>query len=297
MKFAGQDDKKFMIDASGQGDYTNYLPSNKLVIPVDTSLVLANGTISSRFRNRMVSPMIWEYSDNYAYKGDLAIMDLLSNNGWKRPVYISTTVPADQYKGLEKYFIQEGMAYRLAPVKTEGAEQGEYGSIDPDIMYDNMMNKFKWGNAADPHVYLDENNRRMFVNFRRLFGNLGNALLQSGDTTRAIEAVRKGIGIMPAEKLPHDYFSIVLAEDLIKAGHNEEGMRLLDDIISYADQYLSYVIRLRSNQRFGLDYSTGINMQALLDIYNMSVKMKMDSLAKSVEPLVNKYYTQLYSRK
>ena len=297
VKFAGQDDKKFMIDASGQGDYTNYLPSNKLVIPVDTSLVLANGTISSRFRNRMVSPMIWEYSDNYAYKGDLAIMDLLSNNGWKRPVYISTTVPADQYKGLEKYFIQEGMAYRLAPVKTEGAEQGEYGSIDPDIMYDNMMNKFKWGNAADPHVYLDENNRRMFVNFRRLFGNLGNALLQSGDTTRAIEAVRKGIGIMPAEKLPHDYFSIVLAEDLIKAGHNEEGMRLLDDIISYADQYLSYVIRLRSNQRFGLDYSTGINMQALLDIYNMSVKMKMDSLAKSVEPLVNKYYTQLYSRK
>jgi len=58
----------------------------------------------------------------------------------------------------------------------------------------------------------------MFVNFRRLFGNLGNALLQSGDTTRAIEAVRKGIGLMPAEKLPHDYFSIVLAEDLIKAG-------------------------------------------------------------------------------
>jgi len=294
VKFAGQDDKKFMIDASGQGDYTNYLPSNKLEIQVDTSLVLANGTVSSRFRNRMVSPMIWEYSDSYAYKGDLAIMDLLSNNGWKRPVYISTTVPADQYKGLEKYFIQEGMAYRIAPVKTEGAEQGEYGSIDPDAMYDNMMNKFKWGNAADPHVYLDENNRRMFVNFRRLFGNLGNALLQTGDTTRAIEAVRKGIGLVPADKLPQDYFSIVLAEDLIKAGHVEEGMRLLDNIIGYADQYLSYAVRLRSTQRFGLDYSTGINMQALLDIYNMSVKMKMDSLTKSVEPLVNKYYTQLY---
>jgi hypothetical protein len=294
VKFAGQDDKKFMIDASGQGDYTNYLPSNKLEIPVDTSLVLANGTVGSRFRNRMVSPMIWEYTDNYAYKGDLAIMDLLSNNVWKRPVYVSTTVPADQYKGLEKYFIQEGMAYRVAPVKTEDAEQGEYGSIDPDVMYDNMMNKFKWGNAADPNVYLDENNRRMFVNFRRLFGNLGNALLKSGDTTRAIEAVRKGIAVVPAEKLPHDYFSIVLAEDLIKAGHNEEGMKLIDDIIGYSDQYLSYAVRLRSPQRFGLDYSIGINMQALLDIYNMSVKMKMVSLTKSIEPLVSKYYNQFY---
>jgi hypothetical protein len=294
VKFAGQDDKKFMIDASGQGDYTNYLPSNKLEIPVDTLLVLTNGTVVNRFRNMMVSPMIWEYTDNYVYKGDLAIMDLLSNNGWKRPVYISTTVPADQYKGLEKYFIQEGMAYRIAPVKTEDTEQGEYGSIDPDVMYDNMMNKFKWGNAADPNVYLDENNRRMFVNFRRLFGNLGNALLRSGDTTRAIEVVRKGIEVVPAVKLPHDYFSIILGEDLIKAGQIEEGMKLLDDIIGYSDQYLSYAVRLRSPQRFGLDYSIGINMQALLDIYNMSVKMKMVSLTKSIEPLVSKYYNQFY---
>jgi hypothetical protein len=297
VKFAGQDDKKYMIDGNGEGDFMNYLPSNKLEIQVDTSLVLSNGTVNSRFRNRMVSPMIWEYSDNYAYKGDLAMMDLLSNIGWKRPVYISTTVPADQYKGLEKYFIQEGMAYRIAPVKTDDADQGEYGSIDPDIMYDNMMNKFKWGNAADPKVYLDENNRRMFVNFRRLFGNLGSALLRSGDTLRAIEAVRKGMGVVPAEKLPHDYFSIVLAEDLIRAGDTEEGLKLLDNIVGYADQYLSYASKLRSSERFGLDYPIGINMQALLDIYNLSIKMKMDSLTKSIEPMVSKYYAQFYSRK
>ena len=294
VQFAGQDDKKYMIDGTGQGDYMNYLPTNKLEIPVDTELVLSNGTVSSHFRNKMVSPMIWEYSDNYAYKGDLAIMDLLSTNGWKRPVYISTTVPSDQYKGLQKYFIEEGLAYRIAPVKTEGSDPGEYGAIDPDVMYDHMMNKLKWGNAADPSVYLDENNRRMFVNFRRLFGNLGNAMLEAGDTTRAIAAIQRGLEIVPAEKLPHDYFSIVLAEDLIRAGKSDEGLKLLDNITDYAAQYLEYVVRLRGNQRFGLDYSTGINMQALLDIYNMSVKMKLESLTKSVEPLINKYYNQLY---
>ena len=42
-------------------------------------------------------------------------------------------------------------------------------------MYDNMMNKFEWGNAADPSVYLDENNKRMLSNFRRIFGNLGKS--------------------------------------------------------------------------------------------------------------------------
>ena len=189
------------------------------------------------------------------------------------------------------------MAYRIAPVKTEGSEPGEYGLIDPNVMYDNMMNKFKWGNAADPSVYLDENNRRMFLNFRRLFGNLGNAMLEAGDTVKALAAVRKGLEIVPEEKLPHDYFSIILAEDLIKAGKSDEGLRLLDKVINYSDTYLSYVVSLRSDKRFGLDYTTGINMQALLDIYNMSVKMKIQPLSKNVEPLINRYYSQLYRSK
>lgn len=58
-------------------------------------------------------------------------------------------------------------------------------------MYDNMMNRFRWGNAEDPSVYLDENNKRMFSNFRRMFGNLGRALLAAGDTVRAVEVARR----------------------------------------------------------------------------------------------------------
>ncbi len=97
------DDRKFHVDISGRGDYVNYLPTNKLQIDVDTSLVLSNGTVKEYFKDRLVSPMIWEYSESDVLKGDLAIMDLLASNDWKRPLYISTTVPSSQYKGLEKY--------------------------------------------------------------------------------------------------------------------------------------------------------------------------------------------------
>ncbi len=55
---------------------------------------------------------------------------LLATNKWKRPIYYSTTVPSSQYKGLEKFFIQEGLAYRVAPVKIDKPEQGEFGMID-----------------------------------------------------------------------------------------------------------------------------------------------------------------------
>jgi hypothetical protein len=297
VQFAGSDDSKYKVDISGRGDYGNYLPANKYIIDVDTAKVLANGTVKSYYKNRMVSPMIWEYSDQDAYKGDLAIMDMLSTNNWNRPVYFSTTVPSTQYKGLEKYFIQEGLAYRIAPVKTDKPEQGEFGMIDPDKMYDNMMNKFKWGNAADPSVYLDENNKRMFSNYRRIFGTLGNALLQKGDTVRALEAIHRGLEIVPAKKMPHDFFSVMLAEVLIKAGKTDEGEKLLNDIINYSKEYLEYCISLQPGERFGLDYPMGINMQCLLDIYNMAVKLKLNSIVLTIEPQINNYYGKLYSAK
>ena len=294
VQFAGMDDRKYMIDYSGQGDYLNFLPANKFIIDVDTSEVLENGTVKDYFKNRIVSPMLWEYTDEDAFKGDLVIMDLLSTNKWKRPVYFSTTVPSHQYKGLEKYFVQEGMAYRIVPIKVDESEQGEFGMIDPYVMYDNMMNKFKWGNAGDPSVYLDENNRRMFSNFRRIFGNLGRELLQSGDTTRAVEVAYKALEIVPSEKMPHDFFSIGPAEILILSGKKEEGEKLIADIIDYSKQYLDYAINLNPDKRYGLDYPTGINMQALLDIYSMSINLKDESMMDRIEPMMNLYYSKLY---
>ncbi|MEI8224536.1 MAG: DUF2723 domain-containing protein [Bacteroidota bacterium] len=296
VQFAGLDDKKYMVDLSGRGDYFNYLPTNKFLIDVDSAKVLSNGTVKEYFKDRLVSPMIWEYSETDALKGDLAIMDLLSTNKWERPIYYSTTVPSSQYKGLEKYFIQEGLGYRVAPVRTDQPEQGEFGMIDPIVMYDNFMNKFSWGNAEDPSVYLDENNRRMFSNFRRIFGTLGKELLLRGDTTKAIEVVHRGLEIVPAEKMPNDFFSIGLAEVLIRAGKREEGEKLLSDVFGYSKKYLDYAISIKPEERFGLEYPTGINMQCLLDIYNMSVSLKLGSLIAIVEPEINNYYSKLYSK-
>jgi hypothetical protein len=295
--FAAIDDKKAQIDLTGNGDFVNYLPANKFVIDVDSREVLSNGTVKDYFKDSLLSPIIWNYTESDAYKGDLAIMDILSANNWKRPVYISTTVPSTQYKGLEKFFVQEGLAYRIVPVKTGTPEPGEFGMIDPMVMYDNLMNKFTWGNAADPSVYLDENNRRMFGNFRRMFGSLGKALVESGDTTRAIEVAHRGLEIVPVSKLPNDYFNLLTAEVLIRTGKKEEGEKIIEEVISYTTDYLNFVIAIPRDQQFGLDYVKGINIQALIDIYRMGLRLNMTDLVKRVEPELNKFYSSLYSGK
>jgi hypothetical protein len=297
VEFAGMDDRKYMVDLSGRGDFMNYLPASKFIIDVDTASVVANGTVKEYFKNRVLSPMIWEYADQDVFKGDLAIMDLLATNNWNRPIYFSTTVPNDQYKGLEKYFVQEGLAYRVVPIRIDQPEKGEFGMIDPDVMYDNLMHKFTWGNAGDPNVYLDENNRRMFSNFKRLFASLGKELVNRGDTARAVEVAHKGLSIVPTAKMPNDFFSIGLAEVLILAGRKDEGIKLLTEIHEYAKTYLEYSISISPGERFGLDYPMGISMQSMLDIYNLSVKLKLTSLSAIVEPDINNYYSKLYSSK
>ena len=297
VQFAGLDDNKYKVDLSGRGDYLNYIPAKKFIIDVDTAEVLSNGTVKKYYKNRLLSPIIWDYSDEDAFKGDLAIMDIISTNKWVRPIYFSTTVPSTQYKGLEKYFVQEGLAYRLVPIKTDKPEQGEFGMIDPVVMYDNMMNKFTWGNAGDPSVYLDENNKRMFSNFRRIFGNLGKELLLSGDTLKAVEVAHRGLEIVPSKKLPYDFFITGIAEVLIRAGKTEEGEKLLNDVIKYSKEYLDYAISLKPEERYGLDYPSGINMQCLLDIYNISMKLKLNSVTQTLEPEINNYYGRLFSSK
>lgn len=297
--FAGMDDNKYKIDYSGRGDFMNYLPANKFLIDVDSSVVLNNGTVKPYYKDRLVSPMIWEYTGSDAFKGDLAIMDMLSTNKWERPVYYSTTVPSTQYKGLEKYFVQEGLAYRVVPVRTDTTndDRGEFGMIDTEEMYNNLMNRFKWGNAGDPDVYLDENNRRMFSNFRRVFASLASELLVKGDTIRALEVVQRGLEIVPADKLPNDFFSIGIAEVLYMAGENKKADDLVNEIMNYSIAYLEFAVTQRAVDRYGLDYPIGINMQSLRDLYNMSVKLEMASLSARLEPILSNYYTRLYSVK
>ena len=97
--------------------------------------------------------------------------------------------------------------------------------------------------------------------------------------------------------MPDDFFTIGLAEVLIRGGQKGEGEKLISDIIGYSKAYLEYAVSRKLRDRFALDYPIGINMQALLDIYNISVSLKMDTLTKTIEPDISKYYNRFYSTK
>jgi predicted negative regulator of RcsB-dependent stress response len=60
-------------------------------------------------------------------------------------------------------------------------------------MYDNVVNKFRWGNMNDERVYLNENNLRMTMNFRNNFARLATALLEQGKKAEARKAYEEAL--------------------------------------------------------------------------------------------------------
>ncbi len=290
-----RDDREVKIDITGRGDFSSYFPVHRFSIPVDTNLVRENGTVPGNLSDRVVSPLVWAYPGNVAYKSDLAILDLLTGNRWERPVYFSTTVPGPQFRGLDRFFIQGGLAFRLSPVDFEGLEITGQAYIDTDRMYDNMVNRFSWGNAEKPSVYLDETNRRMFSNYRRLFGLLANALIDEGDYERAVVAATRSVELVPPDKMAYDYFMVETAVAMLRMGLTDEAMELIDSIRRHSVEHLRYVMSLSPRMRdFGFDFIVGVNLQTLFEIYQSAVDYDLEDLRVGVENELNIFYPELY---
>jgi hypothetical protein len=293
VEFAGSDDPKAKVDLSGRGDFFNFIPVREFIVDVDSAHVIATGAVRPWHADRILIPMIWKFKGTMAIKDDLAVMDIMAGNNWERPLYYATTVPGSTYIGLEHFFVLEGMAYRVSPIRIDTPETGETGMVDTREMYENMMNRFRWGNAGEEGVYLDENNRRLFDVFRRQFARLSQALVLEGDTVRALAAAEKGLVIVPPEKMPYDYFSIELAVSLAMAGERERAEDIFNTITDNALASLSFIAALPDEKGYGLDYMVSISLQSLLEVYRKAISLDMPALAERASRELNRYYGEV----
>jgi tetratricopeptide (TPR) repeat protein len=175
----------------------------------------------------------------------MIILDLLATNNWERPVYWAITVGRNKYMNLQDYFRVEGFGYRFVPVKGEtSADRFSYGTVETDIMYDNLMNKFKYGNMNDPDIYLDENNMRMMINIRNSFSRLATALIQEGKKDSAITVVDKCFELVPNNLVSYDYFALELTDNYFSAGATDKGNKILEDALDIFNDELGYFLAL-----------------------------------------------------
>jgi tetratricopeptide (TPR) repeat protein len=176
-------------------------------------------------------------------KAQLMVMDLIVHNNWERPIYFAVTTGSEAYMGLEPYFQLEGLAYRLTPIyHTDFDRDNMSGGVASELMYDNVMNKFQWGNIDTKDIYLDENNRRMVTNLRMQMNNLAEQFIIENKMDKAAAVLNKALMALPEKNAPYDQPQIMwqTAELLFKAGDLQTATKLAERVFALNNQMLDY---------------------------------------------------------
>ena len=205
------------------GSKMNYLPTKYLYIKVDKDKVVKNGTVAAKDTALIVDKVQWKISKKLVQKNNLMMMEMLASFNWDRPIYYAITTGPDAYLNLTDYFQMDGMAYRLVPIKNTGKYTlGTYGRVDTDILYDKIMNVFKYDGLNDKNLYFDEHHMRSIRNYRSNFARLADELVKEGDKVRAEKVLDKCQETLPEVVVPYDFFMVPIMENYYKIGKIEK---------------------------------------------------------------------------
>ena len=226
------------------------IPTDSVVIKVDKEAVRRSGMLIPGDSIPDYMPIKLRTKDNQGnyhpkralYKSELMMLEMLAEANWERPIYIAVSVGNENQLGMDNYFIQEGLTYRFTPFDT--SKTGV--KIDSEKMYDNLMNKFKFGGIDKPGIYIDENAMRMCYSHRRIFSQLIGQLLTEGKNDKARAALEYAEKMIPAVNVPYDWQNgaLQLSEAWYKLGESEKGDNIIQALADKAVEYMTWYMSL-----------------------------------------------------
>ncbi len=234
----------YIIDHYVKKDQGGYFPTDSMVVSIDKEAVRRSGMFLPMGPDSIPDKMIISLkrmADKRGglYRQDVMIYEMLAHANWKRPMYMSVTLGADNYAGLENYLVLEGLAYRITPFN-----YGGMGVIDADLMYKNMMNRFAYGKVNQKDIYLDETVVRMCRTHRRMMSMLADNLVRKGDKKRALNILNKAKEMLPESTVPYTDDDAQLATLWLEAGNKAEAAAVAKKVANYDMQYLNYISSL-----------------------------------------------------
>ena len=283
------------LQFSNEGEKINFLPTKSFSIKVDTAFIKKSGMVPARYKDSIVSAINFKVDQEVLSRSDLIVLDIIAHNDWKRPIYFSSAAASDALQGLSDYTLQEGISYRLVPVRIRSKE-GQPGGVNTSVMYHNLMDKFYWRNLNNPNVYLDETCRRIAMNYRNAFGRLASGLIEEGQPAKAVKALDYCMKVLPENQLPFDYFSLQLAYGYARAGETKKAVVIWDRIITLCKENLDYAMHLSGNKDEGMDSEIQQNLLYLQKIAQDASKSKQTETEKRAGKLFEEYYTHFYQQ-
>lgn len=284
------------------GQLKSYMPTRKLFIPFgpeERKKAIANGIIDPA-DPKLVNRMDFNLgkSGSFLFKGDVAVLDIIANNLYERPIYFAVTCRPESMLGLAPYTQLTGLAREIIPVKSAG-EANRYGTmlgsgrVAVDQVYDNVMNKFKWGGFDQREMFVDRSYGPTVQTTQVAISRTVSTLIDQGDNKRAEELLDKYFEAFPHMNFPYDNSTMLYINDYVRMGKTEKAKKHLDILATELGEFLNYYTSLDPDdlaKGFGRDYAQ--TMAAKDRILALATQMKDAEFENKVKALFEPYATK-----
>lgn len=296
------DQLKELLKKSGKDIQLPLIPTDSIVMKIDKEAVRRSGMkIPEALGDSIPEYMTITLRDangnpkRALYKSELMMLEMLANANWERPIYMAITVGSENHLGMGNHFTQEGLAYRFTPFDTDKLDS----KIDSEKMYDNLMNKFKFGGIDKPGIYIDENVMRMCYTHRRIFTQLVGQLIKEGKKDKALAALDYAEKMIPAYNVPYDWANgaFQMAESYYQLEQTEKANKIIDELANKSLEYMIWYLSLTDSQ-LAIASENFVYNASLLDAeIRLMEKYKSAELAKhyseQLDQLYNEYVTRM----
>ena len=271
------------------------IPTDTLYLTIDKDAVRRSGMLmqSDSIPERMVISL---KGKSALYKGDLMMLEMIANANWERPIYVATTVGQENYMNLGDNFVQEGLVNRITPFTTnvDGEPVEGMKTFDTEKAYDNVMNRFKFGNVKQPGIYLDETVLRMCYTHRRLLSQLAINLMREGKDEKAKQVLALAERELPYVNVPADYQSgsLDILRCYIALGQQAKAKDLMQRLWTKSMQYMNWYtsldpLQMGSCQRECMLHLYLLNQYA--EEYNRLDKQQAEKYYKELDQMAQLY--------
>ena len=218
-------------------------------------------------------------------RSEMMVMEMLSTNQWKRPMYFAVTIGEDYHLGLNPYLELTGMAYQITPERSlDGRPR-----VNTKVMYDNMLHKFKYGNMNIPGIYIDENTMRMCRTHRMMFCQLAEALYDEKQYDKALEVLDFAEEMLPGYNVPYDYTSATMASLYYSMDKMDKGNAIMSKLADNCVEYMVWGASLDPIQRKGVQSTLGHHSAVLGYVLNNLQRFEQKELFNKYFDLYNQY--------
>ena len=237
------------------GRKVDYIPSRKIVVPVNKENVLKYGILPADFKDDIPESITLTIpkGKDYLTKPELFMLDLLAGYDWSRPINMLNQ-GGDINIGIKDYLFYEGFSYKLVPVKNKVSSLNA-GKTDLDGLYRKIKDSYRFDALMADGWFVDYQNMYTHLgvmSIRQLFATVARSMARNGYQEQAVELLDRGMEVtrqLPIESIPvgfvaNDYMIIDIISQYYKYGEkekaNELAERLYEPLLEAAAFYFDF---------------------------------------------------------